>query len=76
MSRALLNAVVAALVGALGGLAALTVVYSRNAAVQFEMDRDLPDSVVGMYPVERSDDLTFAWASRRVQLSLPGVSRR
>jgi len=76
MSRALLNAVVAALVGALGGLAALTVVYSRHAAVQFEMDRDLPDSVVGMYPVERSGDLTFAWASRRVQLSLPGVSRR
>ena len=75
MNRAILHAVAAALLGALAGPAVLAVVYSRHAAVQFEMDRDLPQSVSGLYGVERNGADTYAWASRRVQLALPGVSR-
>jgi hypothetical protein len=41
------------------------------------MDRDLPRRIAsGLYPVERSGELTFAWTSRRADIKLPGLNRR
>lgn len=70
--------VVAALLtgAALGALALICVVSARPVLV-FEMDRDLPRSVgSGFYPVERSGETTFAWTSRRADVTLAGFSRR
>src|SRR5882672_5560851 len=41
------------------------------------MDRDLPRRIAsGLYPGERSGDLTFAWTTRRADIKLPGLNRR
>ena len=76
MQQRALGAVLIALLGAFAGAAGLIAVYSLSPGVVFEMDRDLPRLVSGLYPVERNGTDTFAWAFSRVRLTLPGASRR
>ena len=76
MMRGIARAAIAALVGALAGAAALTAVYARHPAFTVEMDRPLPRGIAaGFYPVERAGETTFAWTSRRADLTLTDVNR-
>ena len=75
MGRRMLRAGAAALLGSLAGAASLVAAYSVQPGLTFEMDRDLPRLVSGFYPTERAGHDTFAWASGRARLSLPGVNR-
>src|SRR5437868_2391139 len=77
MLRYLPRAVVAALVGAIAGAAALVAGFKAHPDLTFEMDRDLPARVTsGFYPVEFSGDQTFAWTSELAQINVPGVNRQ
>ena len=72
----ILRAVLAAAIGASAGLACLTIAYSMHPDLTAEMDRDLPRRVAsGFYPFERAGDETFAWTSRRADLTLSGLTR-
>ena len=72
----LLALVVGALVGAAAGALALLLAYGASPAVRIEMDRDLPNSARGFYPVERGDGKTFAWTGPAAEISWPGLDRR
>ena len=62
--------------GAVVGALCIVGAYSWHPALGFDMDRDPPRRVAsGFYPVERANDLTFAWTSRRADIKLPGVNR-
>jgi hypothetical protein len=76
MMPSILRAVLAAAIGASAGLACLTVAYTMHPDLTAEMDRDLPRGVAsGFYPFERSGGETFAWTSRRADLTLSGLNR-
>ena len=66
----------AAVIGALFGLGTLAVNYGRDAGIAFEMDRGVPETVDGLYEVERAGDATFAWTRRSASLRLNGLDRR
>ena len=76
MMLSVLRAVLAAALGAAAGLACLTVAYTMHPDLTAEMDRDLPRPVAsGFYPFERAGSETFAWTSRRADLTLSGLNR-
>jgi hypothetical protein len=65
------------LVGAIAGAAALGGAFRAHPDLTFEFDRDPPGRVLtGFYPAEIVGEDTFAWASDRAQVILPGVDRR
>lgn len=76
MVRSLVRAVAVAVLGAMAGAVCLTVAFSRQAGLVFEMDRHMPRFLTGVYPPERVGDLTFAWTGGRAQLALNGLDRR
>ncbi len=63
-------------VGALAGLAALTLGYGQNPGITMEMDRGASAVVAGLYDVERVGQETYAWTRRDATLTLPGLDRR
>jgi hypothetical protein len=77
VSSAVARAAVLAAGGAAMGAVWVVLAYSWHPALTFEMDRELPRRIAsGLYPVERSGDLTFAWTTRRADIKVPGLSRR
>ena len=77
MSSPVARAVSLAAGGAVASAICIVLSYSWHPALALEMDRDLPRRIAsGLYPVERSGDLTFAWTSRRADIKLPGLNRR
>jgi hypothetical protein len=69
--------VVAAVLGALAGAAALVAAYGGRPALVLDMDTDLPSIARGFYPVEKDPaGLTFAWTRGQAELALPGFDRR
>jgi Ca2+/Na+ antiporter len=69
--------VVAAVLGAFAGAAALVLFYAFKPGVVLDMGTDLPPVARGFYPIERAPDgLTFAWTRDRAELHLPGLDRR
>jgi hypothetical protein len=67
--------IVGLLVGALFGLAALALQYSRSPAIALEMDRGVSGVVTGLYGSERVDRETFAWTGRDATMTLRGLDR-
>lgn len=65
----------AAVLGAVGGAAALALSFSRHPDLTFEMDRDLPRAASGFYPIERVERDTFAWTGPRAEISFPQFDR-
>lgn len=76
MSRAIPRALAAALVGALAGGVSLALGFTWHPAISLEMDRDVPQILSGVSPVERHREETFAWTSPRADVSLAGLDRR
>jgi hypothetical protein len=76
MVRSITRAAAVGLFGAMAGALCLTFAFSRQPELTLDMDRELPRTVSGVYPPERSEDLTFAWTTNRAQIALSGVDRR
>jgi len=76
LSTRLFAAVAASVAGAIAGAAALLLAYGFNPPVRFEMDRDLPRTVKGLFPIERGGGKTFAWTRRTAEVTLPDLNRR
>lgn len=64
--------------GAALGAAALTIFFTRSAAILITFDTDPPRLVSGIFPVERDErgELTFAWTGPDMTIRLPGLDRR
>ena len=77
MVRARLIAlVVASAVGATAASLAMLLTYSVSPEVRIEMDRDLPRTMRGFFPVERGGGKTFAWTGPTADVGWPGLDRR
>jgi hypothetical protein len=76
MVRSITRAAAVGLFGAMAGALCLTFAYSRQPELTLDMDRELPRTVSGVYPPERTRDLTFAWTADRARIVLNGVDRR
>jgi len=76
MSRPLVRASALALAGAAIGLACFVAAYTTHHDIVLEMERDVPALTSGLYPVERSGELTFAWTADRAEIRVPGLDRR
>ncbi len=63
-------------IGIAAGALFLLLAQTLRPALVFEMDRGLPKSAAGFYPVEISGDEAFVWTSGRAVLRLPGLDRR
>jgi hypothetical protein len=74
--RSFPRAIIAGLAGAAFGAIALVVLFSNAPTVVFDMDRQPPPILQGLYPVERGPIGTFAWSRDRVHLQLVGLDRR
>lgn len=69
--------VVASVLGALAGAAALVFFYAARPGLVIDMDRELSGLARGFHAVERAPGgLTFAWTGERAELHLPGLDRR
>ncbi|HEX7779187.1 MAG TPA: hypothetical protein VF424_08125 [Vicinamibacterales bacterium] len=75
MKSQIVRVLSAALVGAIVGAVSLGVAFSRHPDLTFEMDRDLPRTTSGFYPIERFNRETFVWTSARGEIVLPGFDR-
>ncbi|HYN08320.1 MAG TPA: hypothetical protein VES67_13130 [Vicinamibacterales bacterium] len=75
MTRLVMRAVAAAIVGALAAVVSLTLAFSAHPDLTFEMDRDLPRAASGFYPVERVVRDTFAWTTARAEFVFPRFDR-
>jgi hypothetical protein len=71
----LVRALSASLLGAIGGAISLGVAFSRHPGLTFEMDRDLPRTASGFYPIERFNRESFVWTSARGEIALPRFDR-
>ena len=78
MSRRVLTAAFAALLGALCSPVLLAVFYMLRPALRIDFAVDPPRLMTGIYPAERdvTTGLTFAWTAGDVALRLPGLDRR
>jgi hypothetical protein len=65
----------AAVLGATVGAISLGIAFSRQPRLTFEMDRDLPRTASGFYPIERFNRETFVWTTARGEIALPGFDR-
>lgn len=63
------------MLGAAVSLAAALVMYQFNAAVDLDMDRDVPAIATGLHGSERAGDETWAWSRQDASLRLPGLDR-
>jgi len=69
--------VLAAIVGASLGAAAVVVAYMLRPTLTLEMDPSLPRRFAsGLYDGERAGQTTFAWTSQRADIKLADLSRR
>jgi len=69
--------VLAAIVGASLGAAAVVVAYMLRPTLTLEMDRSLPRRFAsGLYDAERAGQTTFTWTSQRADIKLADLSRR
>jgi hypothetical protein len=76
MIRTVMRVLIAMAAGAAAGASCVIAAYARHPALTLEMDRDLPRRVAaGFYPVERGGETTFAWTSKRADVTLKGLSR-
>ncbi|MDO8835573.1 MAG: hypothetical protein Q7V01_08245 [Vicinamibacterales bacterium] len=69
-------ALMAALVGAGVASAVIAALYVSDPGARLEMAGPHPPVVTGLYPPERSEQLTFAWSGAAMRLVLPGADRR
>jgi hypothetical protein len=78
VSRRLVSAAAAALLGALFGIAWLALFCVTSPALSIDFAVDPPRLVSGVYPAEYdvATGLTFAWTRREMALRLPGLDRR
>lgn len=76
MARWLLRVATAAVLGAAAGAATLTLLYVARPSVAFEIDRDPPRMVSGLFPPERSGEHTYAWSGPNIAVKLAGIDRR
>jgi hypothetical protein len=67
---------IAAVVGGVVASVALIAAYGLTSGLRIEMDRDLPSTVRGFFPIERGAGKTFAWSRRTAEASWPGLDRR
>lgn len=65
----------AALIGALAFAVLLVATYPSRAPLAIKTD-DPEISARGFYPIERTGELTYTWASPHAELSMPGLDRR
>jgi hypothetical protein len=70
------RAAVVALAGALAGAGSFLAAFAIHPNLTFEMDRDLPRLVSGIYSPELSGDVTFAWTTGRARVNMTGADRR
>jgi hypothetical protein len=70
------RAIATAALGALAGAASLVFVFASRPSVTFDMDRSLPASASGFYPLERSGEETFVWTSDHASIAFAGFDRR
>ena len=75
MRPLVLRVLSAAVLGALAGAISLAVQFSQHPDLTFEMDRDLPRTASGFYPLERVGRETFVWTSARAEIVLPRFDR-
>lgn len=75
MLRLVTRTLLLALVGAVAGAVCLALAFRSHPELVFEMDRDVPGVVTGLYPVERDGRETFAWTHALATVSLPGADR-
>ncbi len=69
--------VLAAIVGASLGAAAVAVAYLLRPTLTLEMDRSLPRRFAsGFYDGERAGQTTFAWTAERADIKLADLNRR
>ena len=66
----------AALAAALVAAAAMVMIYQGRPEIRLEMDRRLPPTVSGFYPLERQAKTSFAWSGGSVRLAFDRVDRR
>ena len=76
LTRRVRATLTAALVGGVVASAVIAVLSLRDPGVRLEMTGPHPPVVTGVYPSERSDQLTFAWSGAAARLVLPGADRR
>jgi len=72
----MLRGLAVALFGALAGPAFLVLLYAVAPAATFDMDYRVPPNATGFYPAEADGPTTFAWTSRRADISFAGLDRR
>ncbi len=69
--------ILAALIGAFLGAAAVATAYAWRPALVLQMDRSLPRRFAsGLYDSERAGRATFAWTAQRADLKLAEINRR
>lgn len=69
--------IVAWVLGALAGAAALVLFYGIKPAIVLDMGSDLSSLARGFHHVEQGPDgRTYAWTTERAELHLPGLDRR
>lgn len=78
MTRRLVSAAWAGLIGALASVVLLALFYVLQSVLRLEFDIDPPRMVTGIFPSERDQatGLTYAWTGKDVALRLPGLDRR
>ncbi len=77
VSERVRTVLLAALVGALLGAAAVTIAYVLRPTLTLEMDPPLPRRFAsGFYDSERTGQTTFAWTSQQAVIKLADLSRR
>ena len=74
--RIFLHAAAGALLGACAGAFTFVAAYAWSPALTLEMTHDRAGAFAGLYPGERSGDLTFAWTTGRADFRLAGLDRR
>jgi hypothetical protein len=76
LTRRVRAAFTAALAGAVVVSVVIAALYVRDPGARLEMTGPHAPAVTGLYPPERSEQLTFAWSGSAVRLVLPGADRR
>ncbi len=75
MWRSASRACVTAFVGAVAGGASLVIAFALHPDLRFDIDRALPRTASGFYPVERSLSDDFRWTARRAEIRLVELDR-
>jgi hypothetical protein len=78
VSRSLVRAAAAALLGAVLAAAWLLFFYAARPSLRIEFDVTPPDQVTGIYTAEfdPASELTFVWTAEVLTIRLPGLDRQ